>query len=100
MGIITERTGGSLVHTTFKHNSPKRLKVSKFSIIDDSEIRENDEVSNNINIISLPVEILFKILSYFSCRDLYTLKKVNTFFERLVSDPTVWKVYEVRVNFQ
>ncbi|XP_033215944.1 uncharacterized protein LOC117172294 [Belonocnema kinseyi] len=98
MGMHTAWASGSLVETCLEKYPSKRPKISENVIICQSKIEKNNEIPNEINITSLPLEILFEILSYLPCTDLYTLKKVNTFFEQLVHDPTVWRVYEVINN--
>lgn len=99
MGMHTAWASGSLVETCLENYPSKRPKISENVIICQSKIENHHEILNEINITSLPPEILFEILSYLPCTDLYTLKKVNTFFERLVRDPTVWRVYEVKTNY-
>ena len=46
---------------------------------------------------SLPVEIIFEIFSYLSCKDLYAVSHVSTLFNRLAYDPFLWRTYEVRM---
>ncbi|XP_012272217.1 uncharacterized protein LOC105695318 isoform X2 [Orussus abietinus] len=74
----------------------------------DLEVRDHDDANfsgsnrstrrSRFHITSLPTEILVEILSYLSLGDLYALRQVSTFFERLVSDPAVWRAYEVVDN--
>lgn len=46
-------------------------------------------------IASLPVEIIFEILSYLDYKDLCAVRRVSVFFERLARDPFLWRAYEV-----
>ncbi|CAK9822732.1 hypothetical protein ANTRET_LOCUS1206 [Anthophora retusa] len=49
----------------------------------------------NTRLTSLPVEILFEILSYLSPKDLYAVGHVSLLFNRLAYDPFLWRTYEV-----
>ncbi|XP_076165400.1 uncharacterized protein LOC143145684 [Ptiloglossa arizonensis] len=51
-------------------------------------------------IASLPVEIIFEILSYLDYKDLCAVRRVSVFFERLARDPFLWRAYEVTNNEQ
>ena len=99
MGTHTDWAGGNLGERCLRDYPSKRPKFSKNLITGQSKIEKYNPIQNKLNITSLPTEILFEILSYLPCKDLYTLKKVNTFFEQLVRNPTVWKVFEVKLNY-
>ncbi|XP_053985454.1 uncharacterized protein LOC128894020 [Hylaeus anthracinus] len=51
-------------------------------------------------IASLPVEIIFKILSYLAYKDLCTVRRLSLYFEQLARDPFLWRTYEVTNNEQ
>ncbi|XP_017883123.1 uncharacterized protein LOC108626773 [Ceratina calcarata] len=49
-------------------------------------------------IMSLPVEIIYEIFAYLSCKDLYAISLVSTLFNRVATDPFLWRTYEVTNN--
>ncbi|XP_015439668.1 PREDICTED: uncharacterized protein LOC107194540 [Dufourea novaeangliae] len=54
----------------------------------------------SVDIASLPVEIVYEILSYLTYKELRAVRRVSVFFERVASDPFLWRTYEVTNNEQ
>ncbi|XP_076283440.1 uncharacterized protein LOC143210439 [Lasioglossum baleicum] len=51
-------------------------------------------------IAKLPVEIILEILSYLSNDDLRAVRRVSVLFNKITSDPILWRTYEVTCRKQ
>ncbi|XP_043471892.1 uncharacterized protein LOC122504737 [Leptopilina heterotoma] len=60
--------------------------------------KDDNYLSKQKNITSLPVEIILKIFNFLPQSNLKILEHVNRHFQQISRDPILWKVYKIENN--
>ena len=69
------------------------MLMKDITLLDDDDVFDSDK-----NLMNLPTEVLYKILSYLPYQELGNMMLVSTLCKEITEDPLVWKNFQLLVD--
>ena len=76
----------------------KAEQKTKSMLIPDSKMSDIDVIDNDKDLMTLPSEILYKIVSYLPYQELANMMLVSTLCRGITEDPLVWRKFQLLIN--